>query len=316
MIGMRILVSGAAGFIGSHLVDSLLQQGHDVVGVDNFCTGHRRNIAHLESERRFTLLEQDVVEPLNLAGPIDRIFHLASPASPVAYARYRVPTMKVNSRGTWNLLDLAVERQARLLVVSTSEIYGEPNVHPQPETYWGQCNSIGLRSMYEESKRFAEALAMAYHREQGADTRIVRLFAVYGPRMDPADGRVVTSFIGEALRNVPIVVSGDGTQSRSFCYVSDTVRGMIGAMEADFHEPINIGNPEETTILQLAREVLAQIPDSTSKITFGPRSDYDPRTRCPDIRRAKQILAWTPQVTLKDGLARVIEHMRAAPGGR
>ena len=307
---MRIVVSGAAGFLGSHLVDLLLDQGHEVVGLDNFVTGRAQNVAHLQGNSRFNLIKADVIERVRVEGPVERVYHLASPASPKAYASHRIATMKVNSAGTWNLLELAEEKGARLLITSTSEIYGEPAVHPQPEMYWGNVNPIGLRSMYEEAKRFSEALLMAFHREKGADTRIVRLFSTYGPRMDVSDGRVVTNFVRQALSNEAITVSGDGTQARSFCYVADTVKGIEGAMEADFHEPINIGNPEETTVLQLARMVLEQVPGSRSRITFEPRSDYDPRNRCPDILRARQILGWSPKVPLKEGLAEVVKYQK------
>jgi dTDP-glucose 4,6-dehydratase len=307
---MRVLVSGAAGFIGSHLADLLLSHGHDVVGLDNLLTGRLSNIAHLKHDTRFTLLQQDVTEPVKIDGPLDRIYHLASPASPVAYASHRIETMKVNSQGTWNLLDVALDKKARFLVASTSEIYGDPPKNIQREDFWGNVNPIGLRSMYEEAKRFSEACAMAYNREKGADTRIVRIFNTYGPRMHPADGRVVTNFVRQALKNEPITIAGDGTQTRSFCFVSDTIRGLAAVMEADFSEPINIGNPEETPIIQLAKLILELVPETKSKITFEPRADYDPRNRCPDIMRAKQILNWTPKIPLKEGLAKVVEYHR------
>ncbi|HEV8606863.1 MAG TPA: NAD-dependent epimerase/dehydratase family protein [Tepidisphaeraceae bacterium] len=305
---MRILISGAAGFIASHLADLLLAQGHEVLGIDNLLTGRLSNVAHLKHDTRFTLLQQDVTENFKIDGPIDRIYHLASPASPVAYASHRIETMKVNSQGAWNLLDLALEKKARFLVASTSEIYGDPPKNIQREDFWGNVNPIGLRSMYEEAKRFSEACAMAYNRERGADTRIVRIFNTYGPRMHPADGRVVTNFCRQALKHQPITIAGDGTQTRSFCFVSDTVRGLAAVMEADFSEPINIGNPEETPIIQLAKLILELIPESKSKITFEPRADYDPRNRCPDILRAKQILGWSPKIPLKEGLAKVVEY--------
>jgi nucleoside-diphosphate-sugar epimerase len=307
---MRILISGAAGFIGSHLVDALLAQGHEVLAIDNFSTGQNANIAHLTDNPAFRLVEHDMVDPFDTDGPIDRIYHLASPASPVAYNNMRVATLKVNAAGTWNLLELACRKNARLILTSTSEIYGDPLKAIQREDDWGNVNPIGLRSMYEEAKRFAEACAMAYHRERGADTRIVRVFNTYGPRMHPADGRVVTNFVLAALSNQNLPIVGDGTQSRTFCYVSDTVNGLVAAMEADFHEPINIGNPQETSILELARTVLELVSGTTSHIVFEPRSDYDPRSRCPDIMRARQILGWTPTVALKDGLAKVVEYHR------
>jgi len=307
---MRIAISGAAGFVGSHLADHLLSQNHEVFGLDNLLTGRLSNVAHLKHDTRFTLLQQDVTENFKIDGPIDRIYHLASPASPVAYASHRIETMKVNSQGTWNLLDLALEKKSRFLVASTSEIYGDPPKNIQREDFWGNVNPIGLRSMYEEAKRFSEACAMAYNRERGADTRIVRIFNTYGPRMHPADGRVVTNFVRQALKDQPITIAGDGTQTRSFCFVSDTVRGLAAVMEADFSEPINIGNPEETPIIQLAKNILELLPESKSKITFEPRADYDPRNRSPDIMRAKQILNWTPKIPLKEGLAKVVEYHR------
>ncbi len=307
---MRILISGAAGFIGSHLVDALLEQGHEVVGLDNFCTGQRRNIAHLDAHPGFRLIEHDMIAPLELEGPIDRIYHLASPASPVAYKNMRVATLKVNAAGTWNLLELACRKSSRMLIASTSEIYGDPQKPIQREEDWGNVNPIGLRSMYEESKRFAEACVMAYHRERGTDTRIVRIFNTYGPRMHPEDGRVVTNFVHAALTNRNIPIIGDGTQSRTFCYVADTVAGLVAAMEADFHEPINIGNPRQTSILELARTILELVPGTLSRVVFEPRSDYDPHSRCPDIMRARQILNWSPTVTLKEGLEKVVDYHR------
>jgi nucleoside-diphosphate-sugar epimerase len=307
---MRILITGAAGFLGSHLADLLLNHGHEVVGLDNFITGRQENITHLNSKPKFSFINHDVIQPIKIPGQIDRIYHLASPASPLAYASHRVATLKVNSQGTWNLLELALEKSARFLIASTSEIYGDPAGPLQREDYWGNVNPIGLRSMYEEAKRFGEACVMAYNRERAADTRIVRIFNTYGPRMHPADGRVVTNFVRQALTDQPITIAGDGTQTRSFCYVSDTIRGLELAMEADFHEPINIGNPNETTVLQLARTILELIPETKSKIAFQPRADYDPRARCPDILRARQILSWSPQIPLKEGLASVIAYHR------
>jgi dTDP-glucose 4,6-dehydratase len=307
---MRILISGAAGFVASHLTDLLLLQGDEIVGVDNFITGKPENIAHLKAEPRFTFIEHDVISPLKIDGPIDRIFHLASPASPIGYVKHQVATLKVNSQGTWNLLELAVEKGARFLMASTSETYGDPALHPQREDYWGNVNPIGLRSMYDEAKRFSEACTMAYHRERGADTRIIRIFNTYGPRMDPYDGRVVISFIRQALNNEPRTVFGEGKQTRSLCYVSDLVRGIALTMESDFIEPINLGNPEELTILDIAREVLALIPQSTSKISFLPMPPDDPRVRCPDVTRAKQILGWTPTVSRHYGLAKMVEFYR------
>lgn len=307
---MRILVSGAAGFLGSHLSDLLLAQGHTIVGVDNFITGKPANVAHLEGEKRFTLIQHDVVEPLKIAGAIDRIYHMASPASPIGYVKHQVATLKVNSAGTWNLLELAEAKNARFLMASTSETYGDPTVNPQREDYWGNVNPIGLRSMYDEAKRFSEACTMAYYRERKLDTRLIRIFNTYGPRMDPYDGRVVINFIRQALNNEPLTVFGEGKQTRSLCYVSDLVRGINLVMEGDFHEPINLGNPDEVTILQIAKEIMELVPGTKSTITFLPMPPDDPRVRCPDITRAKQVLGWTPTVSRKDGLARMIEFYR------
>jgi dTDP-glucose 4,6-dehydratase len=305
---MRVLISGAAGFIGSHLSDLLLADGARVVGVDNFVTGRTENVAHLRQNPRFELIHHDVTEPLKIDGSIDQIFHLASPASPVAYDKMRIATMKVNSQGTWNLLDLALEKNARFLVASTSEIYGDPAVHPQREEYWGNVNPIGLRSMYEEAKRFSEACTMAYHRERQADTRIIRIFNTYGPRMGLHDGRVITNFIRQAVHHEPITVFGDGTQTRSLCFVSDLVRGIKAVMEADFHEPINLGNPEDVTIVQLARDILSLVPGTRSRIDFKPSPAYDPRLRKPDLSRARQILGWSPVVSRKEGLEQIVRY--------
>jgi len=307
---MRILISGAAGFLGSHLTDLLLAQGHEVVGVDNFITGKRQNIAHLKANPAYSFLERDVIEPLDLPGDLDRIYHMASPASPIGYVKHQVATLKVNSQGAWNLLELALKKDARFLMASTSETYGDPAVHPQREDYWGNVNPIGLRSMYDEAKRFSEACTMAYCRERGAETRIVRIFNTYGPRMDPYDGRVVISFIRQALNDEPITVFGEGKQTRSLCYVSDLVRGINGTMESDFIEPINLGNPDEVTILQIAREIIDLIPGTKSQIVFQPMPPDDPRVRKPDITRAKQILGWTPTVSRREGLGRMIEFYK------
>ena len=294
---MRVLISGGAGFLGSHLTDLLLAQGHEVIGVDNFITGRPENIAHLASRPRYSFVRHDVTEKLDVVGSLDRIYHMASPASPIGYVKHQVATLKVNSQGTWNLLELAIEKEARFLMASTSECYGDPAVHPQREDYWGNVNPIGLRSMYDEAKRFSEACTMAYHRERKADTRLVRIFNTYGPRMDPYDGRVVISFIRQALNDEPITVFGEGKQTRSLCYVSDLVRGINLTMESDFHEPINLGNPEELSILQIAKEILLLVPGTKSKIVFEPMPPDDPRVRCPDITRAKQILGWSPEIS-------------------
>jgi len=307
---MRVLISGVAGFIGSHLADALLSDGHQVVGVDNFITGDRRSIEHLASQPAFSLLEHDVIDPLEIDGKLEKIYHLASPSSPVAYTTNRVLTMRVNSQGTCNLLDLALAKNARLLVASTAEVYGDPEITPQREDYWGKVNPIGLNSVYEEAKRFAEACAMAYQRQHGADTRIARIFNTYGPRMSINDGRVITNFVCAALRGEPIIIFGDGTQSRCFCYVSDMVQGLIKAMDSDFHEPINLGNPEEVTVVQLARDILKLVGESSSRLTFAAAQAYDPRVRKPDISRAKQILNWSPKVPRIEGLAKVVDFYR------
>ncbi len=307
---MRILISGGAGFLASHLTDLLLSQGHEVVGVDNFITGKPANIAHLKGQKNYAFIEHDVIEPLQIDGSIDRIYHLASPASPIGYVKHQLATLKVNSQGTWNLLELALAKNARFLMASTSECYGDPDVNPQPESYWGNVNPIGLRSMYDEAKRFSEACTMAYFREKKADTRIIRIFNTYGPRMDPYDGRVVISFIRQALNNEDLTVFGDGGQTRSLCYVTDLVRGINLTMEGDFHEPVNLGNPEEVTILQIAREIMELIPGTRSKIVHQPMPPDDPRVRCPDITRAKQILGWQPRISRKEGLAKMIEFYR------
>jgi dTDP-glucose 4,6-dehydratase len=307
---MRILVSGAAGFLGSHLTDLLLSQGHTVVGVDNLITGNVANVAHLEGNKGFSLIRHDVIEPFKIDGPIDRIYHMASPASPVGYVKHMVATLKVNSAGTWNLLELAEAKGSRFLMASTSESYGDPHVNPQREDYWGNVNPIGLRSMYDEAKRFSEACTMAYYRERKLETRIIRIFNTYGPRMDPYDGRVVINFIRQALNNEPLTVFGEGKQTRSLCFVSDLVRGINLVMEADFIEPINLGNPDEVTILQIAREIMELVPGTKSTIAFHPMPPDDPRVRCPDITRAKQVLGWTPTVQRKEGLAKMIEFYR------
>jgi len=307
---MRVLISGAAGFIGSHLVDYLLAHGHEVVGVDNYVTGTRAHLEHLKGNPRFLMIPHDVVQPVRVDGPLHQIYHLATPSSPQAYALHRLETIKVNSIGTLNLLELSLEKQARFLLASSSGIYGDVVVTPQREDNFGNCNPVGLRSQYDEGKRFSEACAMAYHRERQADTRIVRIFNTYGPRMSVGEGRVIANFVRQALSNEPLTVYGDGTQTRSLCYVSDMVEGVVAAMNGDFHEPINLGSPEEVSIVQLARQVLELIPGTTSKISFEQSLAYDPRVRRPDITRAKQILGWSPKVALKEGLQKVIEWLR------
>lgn len=307
---MRILITGASGFLGSHLSDLLLSQGHEVVGLDNFITGRRENTAHLAGNAKFKLIERDVIDSVDVDGAVDRIYHMASPASPIGYVKHQVATLKVNSEGTWKCLELAEKKGARFLMASTSECYGDPAVHPQPESYWGNVNPIGMRSMYDEAKRFSEACTMAYHRERNVDTRIIRIFNTYGPRMDPYDGRVVITFIKQALHNEPLTVFGDGKQTRSLCYVSDLVNGINKVMESNFHEPINLGNPHELTIRNIAEEILALIPESTSTIVNQPMPPDDPKIRKPDITRAKEILGWEPTVTRSVGLKKMIDFYR------
>jgi nucleoside-diphosphate-sugar epimerase len=315
---MRILISGAAGFLGSHLTDLLLGQGHEVIGVDNFITGKSENIAHLEDNEKYNFIKHDVCEPLKVQGQLDRIYHMASPASPIGYVKHQVATVKVNSIGTWNLLELGIEKKARFLMASTSECYGDPEVNPQPESYWGNVNPNGMRSMYDEPKRFSEACTMAYRRERGADTRLIRIFNTYGPRMDPYDGRVVISFIRQALNNEPLTVFGEGKQTRSLCYVSDLIRGINLVMEntkspagpEDLNMPFNLGNPDEITILDIAKEILSLIPGSKSKLTHLPMPPDDPKKRCPDITRAKTILGWKPEISRRDGLKKMIDFYR------
>jgi dTDP-glucose 4,6-dehydratase len=308
---MRILITGAAGFLGSHLADLLIEHGHEVIGVDNLFTGRRENVAHLNGNRKFSFVEHDITSPVKIDGQLDRIYHLASPTILDAYLKNQIATLRVNSVGTCNMLDLALEKEARILTTSTFDIYGDPQTSPQREDYYGNVNATGIHSCYEEAKRFLEAVTMAYNRERGADTRIIRVFNTFGPRMDLNDGRVVTTFVRQALNNEPITVFGDGTQARSLCYVSDMVRGLESAMESDFHEPINLGNPDSVTIVQLAREVLELVPGTTSKISFMPSPAYDPRNRRPDISRARQILGWSPQVSRKDGLRLLIQHFQS-----
>lgn len=297
---MRALVTGAAGFLGSHMVDALLGDGHSVIGVDNFSTGRRHNLEHLERESRFELLEQDITEPFD-PGTVELIFNMASPASPVDYGMYGVETLLVGSYGTRNVLDIAKMYDAKFLHCSTSECYGDPAVHPQPETYWGHVNPIGPRSVYDEAKRFSEALIMAYHRYYNVDTRLVRIFNTYGPRLQLNDGRVISNFLRQALRGEDLTVYGEGSQTRSFCYVSDQIEGQIRLMHSDEHLPVNIGNPEEFTILDCAQEVLAAT-GSRSKLVYSPLPQDDPKQRCPDITKAKKLLGWEPKIRLAEGL--------------
>ena len=313
----RILITGGAGFIGSHLADRLLADGHTVVALDNLLTGHVRNISHLVGHDRFQFIRHDVTEYIYVEGKIDSILHLASLPSPVDYLREPIKTLKVGALGTHKALGLARAHGAKFLLASTSEVYGDPKVHPQPETYWGNVNPIGPRGVYDESKRFAEAMTMAYHRYHGIDTRICRIFNTYGPRMRPDDGRVVTNFIAQGLRGKPLTVYDDGARTRSFCYVSDLVEGMVRLLQSNEVEPVNLGNPTEMTVLQFAT-IVQRLIGSTSEIVFiqprDERTKDDPHIRQPDISRARQLLKWQPQVSLEDGLRQTIEYFRGLLG--
>lgn len=306
---MRVLITGAAGFLGSHLCDRFLADGHEVVGMDNFITGSPDNLRHLRNEARFSLIEHDVTREIEVAGHFDGVLHFASPASPVDYLELPIQTLKVGSLGTHKTLGVARTKRARYFLASTSEVYGDPEVHPQPETYWGHVNPIGPRGVYDEAKRFAEAMTMAYQRYHGLDTRIVRIFNTYGPRMRPSDGRVVSNFIVQALRGEPLTVYGDGQQTRSFCYVEDEVEGLYRLFLSDYRMPMNIGNPVEFTIRELAEKVLALIGGS-SKIETHPLPEDDPKVRRPDITLARQVLGWEPKVGLEEGLKKTIPYFR------
>lgn len=309
---MRVLITGAAGFLGSHLTDRFLADGHTVIGVDNFLTGRPENLEHLAGHDRFRLLQQDVTTHLTVPEPLDGVLHFASPASPVDYLRYPIQTLKVGSLGTHNALGLARAKGARFLLASTSEVYGDPKVHPQPETYWGNVNPVGPRGVYDEAKRFAEAMTMAYHRTHGMETRIVRIFNTYGPRMRERDGRVVSNFIVQALQGEPLTMYGSGSQTRSFCFVSDLVDGITRLFHSDRVDPTNIGNPNEFTIRELAAWVL-RLTGSHSPIREEPLPVDDPTVRQPDITHASTILGWEPTVQLEEGLGRTIAFFRGQP---
>jgi dTDP-glucose 4,6-dehydratase len=306
------IVTGGAGFIGSHLVDRLLDEGHRVTVVDSLVTGRQGNLESARTDERFRFLDHDLNDPLHLDEDVDRIYHLASPASPDDYHNRPIHTMKVGAQGTLHMMGMAREHDARVLVTSTSEVYGDPEVNPQDEGYWGNVNPIGPRGVYDEAKRFAEALTMAYHRKHGLDTRIARIFNTYGPRMRPHDGRAIPTFLRQSLSSEPITVYGDGQQTRSFCYVDDTVEGLVRLMEEGDEEPVNLGNPDERTILDLA-EIIRDIADAESEITFHPLPENDPQVRCPDIDRARMKLDWEPKTTLRKGLERMLGEVRDHP---
>jgi UDP-glucuronate decarboxylase len=304
----RVLVTGGAGFLGSHLCERLLREGHNVICLDNFFTGQRKNVEHLLSDHRFELLRHDVTEPMTLE--VDRIYHLACPASPVHYQRNPVRTIRTGVMGTLHMLDVARDASARILIASTSEVYGSPAVHPQPEDYWGHVNPVGSRACYDESKRCAEALAVSYARQYGVQVRIARIFNTYGPRLHVGDGRVVSNFIVQSLRGQPLTLYGDGSQTRSFCYVSDLIEGLMRLMESDQNaQPINLGNPVEITMRQLAEEV-RRLTGSSAELICRPLPQDDPPQRRPDISRARRLLSWAPQVSLEEGLGRTIEYFR------
>jgi len=307
---MRVLVTGGAGFLGSHFCDALLGRGDSVICADNLLTGSLQNLAHLRSEPRFEFREQDVCQPFDF-GKVDYVFHLASPASPVDYLEHAIETLQVGSIGTMNCLELAKKYGAKFLISSTSECYGDPLEHPQKETYWGHVNPIGPRSVYDEAKRFAEATTMAYHRYHQVDTHIVRIFNTYGPRLQLNDGRVISNFMKQALRGEDLTVYGSGSQTRSFCYVSDEVAGILALSNSDEHEPTNIGNPGEFTILECA-EVVLEVTGSKSKIRYEPLPQDDPKQRCPDITKAKRLLGWEPKIDLRTGLQMSLEYFKTA----
>jgi dTDP-glucose 4,6-dehydratase len=303
------VVTGGAGFLGSHLTDRLLKEGFRVIGIDNFLTGSAANIEHLAGNDDYKFIKHDVSNFIFLPDDVHYVFHFASPASPVDYLEYPIPTLKVGAHGTHNTLGLAKAKKATFLLASTSECYGDPLVHPQPETYWGNVNPIGPRGVYDEAKRFAEAMTMAYHRFHKVDSKIVRIFNTYGPRMRLRDGRVVPAFIGQALTDQPLTIFGDGSQTRSFCYVSDLIDGIYRLAMSDFHEPVNIGNPVEMTIKQFAEEII-RITGTSARIEYRPLPVDDPKVRQPDITRARKILNWEPKVTFEEGIKHAIDYFR------
>ena len=308
MPSKRVVITGAAGFIGSHLSETLLDRGYSVVGIDNLLTGDTANIAHL-ANRDFTFIKHDVTNYINVEGPVDAVLHWASPASPIDYLELPIPTLKVGALGTHKALGLAKAKNARFVLASTSEVYGDPLEHPQKETYWGNVNPIGPRGVYDEAKRFAEAMTTAYRRYHGLDAKIVRIFNTYGPRMRVKDGRAVPAFMSQALRNEDVTIFGSGEQTRSFCYVSDLVDGIIRLMESDVHDPVNIGNPHEMTIEAIAKAII-EISGSKSKIVYRPLPEDDPKVRKPDITRARTLLGWEPKVPLEEGLQKTLAYFR------
>lgn len=304
---MRIVVTGGAGFVGSHLCDYLLEKGHSVICLDNLLTGTMENITHLLGNDEFTYVEHNVTEYISVEGGVDAVLHMASPASPVDYLKLPIPTLKVGSIGTLNALGLAKEKKSKFLLTSTSEVYGDPKVHPQPEGYWGNVNPVGPRGVYDEAKRFAEALTMAYHRAHNVDTHIVRIFNTYGPRMRLNDGRALPAFMSQALRDEDLTVFGDGSQTRSFCYISDMVEGLYKLLMSDEHDPVNIGNPSEVTVLQLAREII-ELTSTRGKVVFKPLPQDDPKVRRPDISKAQRVLGWEPRVDRQEGLKETVKY--------
>ena len=310
---MRVLITGAAGFLGSHLCDRFLDEGHEVIGMDNLITGRTTNIEHLAGREAFHFIKHDVTDYIYVEGPLDAVLHFASPASPIDYLELPIQTLKVGALGTHKALGLSKSKDARFLLASTSEVYGDPLEHPQKEEYWGNVNPIGPRGVYDEAKRFAEAMTMAYHRSHGVETRIVRIFNTFGPRMRLNDGRVVPNFIAQALRGEPLTVYGDGSQTRSFCYVSDLVEGLYRLLQSDASEPVNIGNPSEMTILEFAHKIV-ELTGSASEITHVHPEDVrikdDPKVRQPDISKARRVLGWEPQVSLEEGLKKTIDSLR------
>lgn len=309
----NVLITGGAGFLGSHLCDKFIENGHNVICMDNFITGSPDNIAHLFGNKNFKLVEHDVTEYVYVDGPVDYILHFASPASPIDYLKLPIQTLKVGSLGTHKALGLAKKKNARFLIASTSEVYGDPLIHPQQEEYWGNVNPVGFRGVYDEAKRFAEAMTMAYHRYHGVETRIVRIFNTYGPKMRIEDGRAIPNFINQALRNLPVTVYGDGSQTRSVCYVDDLVEGIYRLLLSEEVMPVNIGNPDEITMLDLAKEII-ELTGSKSEIIFNDLPSDDPKVRRPDITRAKEILNWTPKVDRRMGLKKTIEDFRLRLG--